>query len=265
MKIIVCVKQVPDTTDIRWTENNTLIRDGVESVVNPCDYYAIESALKVKDYNENTQITAISMGPKQAENALKEVLSMGVDDAFLLCDRFFAGSDTASTARVLAAGIKEKCNDFDIVLCGQYASDGDTAQTGPSLAQNLNIAIVTNVIKIEKIEQKYVVVRKITEEGILKIKIELPTVICMLKNDETVRMPKISGRMKAQDYNLPIYNAQDIGFNAEFSGFKGSPTYVKKAFRPQGHTLKEFYSDMESEQSANLLIKKLFEKELSNE
>ena len=155
MKIIVCVKQVPDTADIKWTENNTLNRDGVESVINPCDLFATETALRVKD-RLGAEITAISMGPKQAESALREVISMGVDNAYMLTDRFFAASDTAATARVLAKSIQEKCSDFNLIFCGQYASDGDTAQTGPSLAQNLGVSLVTNVKSIERIEEIYV-------------------------------------------------------------------------------------------------------------
>lgn len=258
MKIIVCVKQVPDTADIKWTENNTLNRDGVESVINPCDLFATETALRIKD-RQCADITAISMGPKQAESALREVISMGVDEACLLSDRYFAASDTAATARVLAKAIQEKRSDFDLIICGQYASDGDTAQTGPSLAQNLGISLVTNVKSIEKIENDKIIVFKQEEDFVSRIEAKLPAVICILTGKYLVRMPKISGRMKAQDAKIPIYTAEDINFDAAYSGLKGSPTYVKKAFRPKGRSDGEILYDNSAVQSAELLLDKIKE------
>lgn len=258
MKIIVCVKQVPDTADIKWTENNTLNRDGVESVINPCDLFATETALRIKD-RQGAEITAISMGPKQAENALREVVSMGVDNAYMLTDRFFAASDTAATARVLAKSIQEKCSDFDLIICGQYASDGDTAQTGPSLAQNLGISLLTNVKSIEKIENGKIIVFKQEEDFVSRVEAKLPAVICVLTGKYLVRMPKIMGRMKAQDAKIPVYNAQDINFNAIYSGLKGSPTYVKKAFRPKGRAEGEIVYDYSAEETAKMLLGKIEE------
>ena len=258
MKIIVCVKQVPDTADIKWTENNTLNRDGVESVINPCDLFATETALRIKD-RQGADITTVSMGPKQAESALREVVSMGVDNAYLLSDRYFAASDTAATARVLAKSIQEKCSDFNLIICGQYASDGDTAQTGPSLAQNLGVALVTNVKSIEKIEDDKIIVLKQEEDFVSRIEAKLPAVICVLTGKYLVRMPKILGRMKAQDTKIPTYTAEDIKFDAAYSGLKGSPTYVKKAFRPKGRTDGEILYDHSAQQSADLLLRKIEE------
>ncbi len=258
MKIIVCVKQVPDTADIKWTENNTLNRDGVESVINPCDLFATETALRIKD-KQGAEITAISMGPKQAESALREVISMGVDSAYLLSDRYFAASDTAATARVLAKSIQEKCSDFDLIVCGQYASDGDTAQTGPSLAQNLGVSLITNVKSIEKIEDDKIVVFKQEETFVSRVEAKLPAVICVLTGKYLVRMPKIFGRMKAQDAKIPVYTAEDIKFDAAYSGLKGSPTYVKKAFRPKGRVDGEILYDNTAVKSAELLLKKIEE------
>lgn len=258
MKIIVCVKQVPDTADIKWTENNTLNRDGIESVINPCDLFATETALRVKD-RLGAEITAISMGPKQAESALREVISMGVDNAYMLTDRFFAASDTAATARVLAKSIQEKCSDFNLIFCGQYASDGDTAQTGPSLAQNLGVSLVTNVKSIERIEDGKIIVLKQEEDFVSRIEAKLPAVVCVLTGKYLVRMPKIMGRMKAQDANIPVYNAQDINFNAIYSGLKGSPTYVKKAFRPKGRADGEIVYDYSAKETADLLLSKIEE------
>ena len=132
MKILVCIKQVPDTTDIKWTENNTIQREGVESVINPFDVYALEEALKLKRSLENVEITALTMGPSQAVDMLKKAIAIGCDKGVLISDRKFAGADTYATGKTIAAAIKSKLSDFDLIICGQFAIDGDTAQTGPS-------------------------------------------------------------------------------------------------------------------------------------
>ncbi len=133
MKIVVCVKQVPDTSDIKWTENNTMIREGVESIMNPFDEYAVETAIRIKEANPDSTITAITMGLPQAKDVLKRSIAMGADEAILLTDKKFAGADTWATSYTLAKAIKEKIGDYDLIICGQYAIDGDTAQTGPEL------------------------------------------------------------------------------------------------------------------------------------
>ena len=145
MKILVCIKQVPDTADIKWTENNTIQREGVESVINPFDIYAIETALEIKKSCENVEITALSMGPLQAEEILRKAIAVGCDNGVLVSDKKFAGADTYSTGKTIAAAIKTFCQDFDLIICGQFATDGDTAQTGPTIANNLNIPQVTYV------------------------------------------------------------------------------------------------------------------------
>ena len=253
MKIVVCVKQVPDTADIKWSENNTLIREGAESVVNPYDLYATETALRIED----SHITAISMGPMQAQKALKEVLAMGVNDAILLSDRYFVGADTAATSNALAAAIKTKLSDFDLILCGQYATDGDTAQTGPSLAQKLGVAVATNVKSIEKVEEDKVIVRKAVDDGTMRLEVKLPAVICMLESDYPVRLPSISGRMKAQDYKIPVLTAGDINIKADYIGFMGSPTQVKKVFHPESKRENKIYDEKTAEEAANLIIEKI--------
>ena len=266
MKITVCIKQVPDTADIQWTEHNTLCRDGVESILNPCDSYAVDSALQIKDKNENVHITAISMGPLQAEKTIREVIATGVDDGILLNDKFFAGSDTASTARVLAQAVKSKLSDTNLILCGQYASDGDTAQTGPSLAQNLGFGIVTNVVKIENIEENSLTVIKQTDDGKEKIQVFLPAVICLQKGRYETRLPKISGRIKAKNAQIPVYNALDIDINAETTGFKGSPTHVKKAFKPEGRQNCQLLVDKNSNEIRDKILELLNEiKKAENE
>ncbi|MBQ8168674.1 electron transfer flavoprotein subunit beta/FixA family protein, partial [bacterium] len=138
MKIALCVKQVPDTSDIKWTENNTMQREGVESIINPYDVYATELALKVKE-SLKANITAFTMGPQQATNMLKELIALGVDEGVLISDKKFAGADTYATGKTIATAIKKTLPDFDLILCGQFAIDGDTAQTGPCVASLLNI------------------------------------------------------------------------------------------------------------------------------
>lgn len=234
MKIVLCIKQVPDTADIKWTENNTLQREGVESVINPYDMYAIETALRIKDEQaENVNITVITMGPNQAFEALRKALAMGCDDAFLLSDKKFAGADTVATSRTLAAAIKTFVPDFDLIICGQFATDGDTAQTGPSIAQHLGITQVTYVNKIQSIGKENIILRREIEDGIEVVRAKLPTLVCMLKCEYEPREVFIEGYMKAQDYDLKVYGFEDIGLQQQDVGMKGSPTYVSKAFRPE--------------------------------
>ncbi|MCR5261345.1 MAG: electron transfer flavoprotein subunit beta/FixA family protein [Candidatus Gastranaerophilales bacterium] len=254
MKTVVCIKQVPDTADIKWTENNTLIREGVASIVNPCDLYAVDAALQLKYGDNSSEISAVSMGPLQAVSALKYVLAMGADNAFLLSDKGFAGSDTAATARVLSAAIKTKVSDFDLIVCGQYASDGDTAQTGPSLAENLDIPVITNVLSVQKIDDKKIIAKRITDYGIETVEAVCPVLLCVQKNDKKPALPKISGRIKAQKYSVPVYNAADIDIDVETTGFKGSPTTVKKAFNPKSEIECNMMTGKTSDELADIVI-----------
>jgi len=232
MKIIVCIKQVPDTADIRWTENNTMVREGVESIINPFDEYAIETALRIKDENPDTTITVLTMGPPQAEEILKRAMAMGCDEGILVTDRKFAGADTQATSRTLATTIREKAGDFDLIICGQFAVDGDTAQTGPSIAQHLDLPQVTYAKEALLIHQNKILVTKETEYGTEKIKMQLPGVICTIKCDYNPRKLTIANSMRAQDTTIPHYSMEDVGLDPESVGIKGSPTYVSKAFRP---------------------------------
>ncbi len=232
MKIVVFIKQVPDTADIRWTENNTMVREGVESIINPFDEYALETALRIKDENPEVTITVVTMGPPQAEDILKRAIAMGCDEGMLLTDRKFAGADTQATSRTLAKAVQEKAPDADLIICGQFAVDGDTAQTGPSIAQHLDLPQVTYAKEAILIHQNKILVTKETEYGTEKIKMQLPGVICVIKGEYVPRKFTILGCMKAQDTYIPHYSMEDIGLTADEVGFKGSPTYVSKAFRP---------------------------------
>lgn len=233
MNIIVCVKQVPDTTDIKWTKNNTILREGLDSIINPYDEFALETALFIKDNTEKSHITTISMGPQQATSTLKETLSKGADEAYLVCDKKFAASDTVATATTIAEAIKNNIKEFDLIICGQMATDGDTAQTGPGIAENLNLPQVTYVKKITSISENQLIVEKETDFGTETIKLNLPALICVQSSQNIPRQAKIDGYIFAQETKINIINFEDTKLNEEQVGIKGSPTYVSKAFRPE--------------------------------
>ena len=232
MKILVCIKQVPDTTEIKWTENNTMQREGVESIINPYDVYAIEMALRIKKNIPDTEITALTMGPLQAEDMLRKAIATGVDKGALITDRKFAGADTYATGRTLAQSIKKAVPDFDMVICGQFAIDGDTAQTGPSIANHLNLPQITFVRELIEVNNEYITVTRQADDGIETIKAKLPVLLCVLQGFEAPTRAKINGYIKAQKSEIKIYSLNDIGLQPEEVGLKGSPTYVSKAFRP---------------------------------
>lgn len=262
MKIIVCVKQVPDTSEIKWTENNTMIRDGVESILNPFDEYAIETALRIKEKTPGVTVTVVTMGPPQAKDVLKRAIAMGSDDAMLITDKKFAGADTQATSRTVAKAIKEKAGDFDLIICGQFAIDGDTAQTGPSIAEHLNLPQVTYVKEVVDIEERLVTVKREIEEGFQKIEMQLPGLICMLKCDYEPRKPAIKGVMKANRAQIPEFNHEDIGLDISEIGIKGSPTYVSKAFRPKQKKSGEVINESDPKEAAKILIEKLKERKV---
>lgn len=245
MKILVCIKQVPDTTDIKWTENNTIQREGVESIINPFDIYAVDMALKIKKEMKNTEITVLTMGPSQAEDMLKKAIALGCDKGILLSDKKFAGSDTYATGKTIASAIKKNCPDFDLIICGQFAIDGDTAQTGPTIAGLLNIPQVTYVKEVYKIDGKSFYAKREIEEGIETVKVEIPALICVLKGENEPPRAKINGIKKALESEIRILNLENIGILAEETGIKGSPTFVNRAFRPEHNREKcVFYTDI---------------------
>lgn len=256
MKIVVCIKQVVDSDDIKWTKNNTLDREGVESVVNPCDMLALETALQLKDNNENVSISVITMGPPQACSALKTAIAMGCDEAYLLSDKKFSGADTVATSRTLSAAIKKICPDFDLIICGQFASDGDTAQTGPSIAQKLNIEQVTYVTKVRAVSKepdKTITVTRKADENIEIIQTPLPALICVNECGCEPRNILINGYMRAQDYNIECINLETCGISAEETGIKGSPTYVSRAFRAISNRNNEVINCAEIAEAVNIL------------
>ena len=233
MKILVCIKQVPDTTDIKWTENNTIQREGLESILNPYDEFAIQEALNIKSLIPNTEITVITMGPLQASEILKRAIAMGCDNAVLLSDKKFSGADTYATAKTISSAIKTNFPDFDLIICGQFAVDGDTAQTGPGIASFLDIPQVTFVKRIKKYEENALYAQRELEDGIETVKAEFPAMVCMLKGDYDPARPTIQGTIRANKTEIKILGVDDIGLTSDEVGIKGSPTYVSKAFRPE--------------------------------
>lgn len=262
MKIVVCIKQVPDTTDIKWTEHNTIQREGVESIINPFDEYALETSIRIKE-KYGAEVIAVTMGPPQADDILRKAISMGCDGAILVSDRKFSGSDTIATSRTLAAAIKEKAPDVDLIVCGQFATDGDTAQTGPSIAENLDLPQVTYVKDILHVENNAITVKKEVEDGIETHCMKLPGLICMQKCDYELRPSKIKGYIKAQDSCISQCNAEDIKLDLSLAGIKGSPTYVSAAFRPEQKKQGEITTHESSADAALFIASKIKEMNLS--
>lgn len=235
MKIIVCIKQVPDTTDVKINpETNTLIREGVASMINPFDMYAIEEAVRLKERFGGEAIV-VTMGPPQAQDALREALSLGVDSAIHLSDRAFAGSDTWSTSLILSRAIA-KIGDVDLIICGKQASDGDTAQVGPGIGAHLDLAQATYVRRIDSIHldttPKIMVVERLLEEGYELIELKLPVLITVVKEINEPRMPSLRGKMNARKAVIPTWTNKELNIEEDKIGLNGSPTQVVKIFTP---------------------------------
>lgn len=231
MNIIVCIKQVPNTTEVRINpETNTLIREGVESVINPFDMYAIEESIRLRE-KFGGKVTVISMGPPQAESALREAISMGCDEAVLVTDRRFAGSDTWATSYILSQAIR-KIGDYNLIICGKQASDGDTAQVGPGISTHLDIPQVTYVKKIEEIKETCARVERMTEEGFEVIETPLPCLLTVVKEINDPRLPSLKGKMKAKKLEIAKWDAENLNCDFDKIGLDGSPTRVVKIFTP---------------------------------
>jgi electron transfer flavoprotein beta subunit len=235
MKIVVCIKQVPDTTNVRINpETNTLIREGVESICNPFDEYALEEALRIKERldGQTTTTIAVTMGPPQADAVLRQALAMGIDEAILLSDRAFAGSDTWATSYALSKMI-EKIGDVDLVLCGKQAIDGDTAQVGPGIAVHLGYPQITFVKKIEEVSAKKIRAERMMEEGYQVVESRLPVLLTVVKEINEPRLPSIRGKMRAKRAAITTWTAADLDVDHDNIGLKGSPTVVHKIYAPE--------------------------------
>ncbi len=269
MLVISCIKQVPDTTQVKIDPvTNTLIREGVPFIMNPFDTHALEESLRLKD-RYGFRMVALSMGPPNADATLRKALAVGADDVALLSDRAFGGADTLSTSNVLSAAIARLAEQDEValVICGKQTIDGDTAQVGPGIATRLGYAQLTLVDEVQHVDvqRKVVRVRRKLEGRHEIVEAPLPAVITVVREINKPRYPTVPRRLSAQAATIPIWDNTVMGMDVNTIGLKGSPTQVNKIFSPErakGEILGDGASDPEG--AADLLMRKLVEKDLLN-
>jgi len=231
VNIVVCIKQVPDTSEVRINpETNTLIREGVPSIINPYDMHAIEAALQIRE-KAGGKVIVITMGPPQAESALRDAVAMGADEAVLLTDKAFAGSDTWATSYTLFKAVEKL--DAHIIICGKQAIDGDTAQVGPEMAEFLNIPHVSYVRRIEDVSEGSIRLQRLMDDGYDIVESSLPVLFTVVRELNEPRLPSLKGKMAAKKVEIRKLSAVDLEADAEKIGLKGSPTQVLKIFAPE--------------------------------
>ncbi len=256
MKIIVCVKQVPDTNEVKIDPvKGTLIREGVPSIINPDDANALEAALKIKDEYDDTTVDVITMGPPQAKSMLRECLAMGADSAYLLSDRAFGGADTCATSTTIAAGIANMGN-VDIIFAGRQAIDGDTAQVGPQVAQRLNLPVVTYVQEVEIKDGKCMVQRQL-EDGYELIEVQTPCLLTCVKELNQPRYMTVSGIVDAYEKEITVWNHEDVKLDPKDCGLNASPTQVFRSFTPDAKGKGEMIPAGNPSEIASTLVGKL--------
>ena len=265
MKIVVCVKQVPDTTEVKLDPvTNTLIRDGVPSIINPDDKAGIEAALQLKEkLNDGSTVTIVSMGPPQADVALREALAMGADEAYLLSDRAFGGSDTFATSTIIAAGLKKI--GFDLVITGRQAIDGDTAQVGPQIAEHLGIPQVSYAEDVQIENGDTVVVKRQFEDRYHILEMKTPCLLTALAELAEPRYMSVGGCFDAyREKEVKVLGFEDLKdmFNPEHIGLKGSPTNVYKSFTKQAKGAGTVYKDISAEDAVAAIVAKLEERHI---
>lgn len=257
MNIIVCIKQVPNTTNVQIDhETGRLKREGVESIINPFDEYAIEEGVRLKE-KIGGKVVVVTMGPPQAEAALREAISRGADEAVLVSDRAFGGADTLATSYALSSAIKN-IGDYGVIFCGKQATDGDTAQVGPGVAEMLDIPHVAYVKKIEDINDKTMKVQRMMEDGYDVIETPLPALLTVVKEINTPRIPSLKGKMAAKKATIKVLDAAAVGADTKRTGLNGSPTQVMKIFTPPQRSGGEKFTGDASE-VASALVKKMSE------
>lgn len=254
MNIVVCIKQVPDTMDVRIDpETNTLIRSGVPSILNIFDEFAIEEGLRIRE-KYGGKVTVITMGPSQADEVLRTALAVGADEVALLSDRAFAGSDTLATSYTLSKGI-EKIGNTDLVITGKQAIDGDTAQVGPGIASRLGFTQLTYVFKVGDIDfdAGKIIVERLLDSGRERVEGRLPALLTVVKDINVPRQPSILKMKKARNAEIPVWGAQDIDADLNQIGQNGSPTWVEKIFSPEQKTRGEMFEGDMDEVSRSLI------------
>ncbi|MBI1174007.1 MAG: nitrogen fixation protein FixA [Sideroxydans sp.] len=268
MHIVVCIKQVPDSAQIRvHPVTNTIMRQGVPAIINPYDLYALEEALRIKD-KFGGFVTVITMGPPQAENALRKALSFGADDAILVTDRAFAGADTLATSFALASAIRqiEKNMPVDMIFCGKQTIDGDTAQVGPGIAKRLNLELLTYISSITSVSagKKEIVVQRRSEGGVQVLKTRLPCLVTMLEGSNEMRFATMPNMIRAARTTVKRWDRIAAGIeDVTKIGLKGSPTVVSKVFAPSPKTVKAEIVQTESNEPQDLvgsLLMRMFTK-----
>jgi len=264
MEILVAIKQVPDTDKVRMDPvTGTVIREGVDSIINPLDLYAIETALRIKEQHGGL-VTVFSMGPPAAEKALKEAIAMGCDNGILITDKAFSGSDTWATSYVLSRAVN-LIGHYDIILAGERATDGDTGQVWPCLAAWLGIPVLTYVGSLEVQNNSKVIARRLIEDGYQNVEAELPCLVTVVKEIAVPRLPTLRGGKTARQTKLTIFNASDLGADSNFLGIAGSPTKVAKIFYPKitrNGVMIKASNEMECEAAIDKLIAFLSEHDL---
>ncbi len=232
MNIIIPIKQVPETNNVKMDEETgTMIRSGVESIINPLDLYAIETGLELKE-KVGGEITVISMGPSSAEKALREALAMGCDHGILLTGKEFAGSDTWATSYALSQTIKDQTN-YDLILTGERATDGDTGQVGPGIASFLDIPLSSYTSEIVSVDENKITVKRLIEEGYETLEMTLPSLLTVVKEISYPRLPTLSGKQRARKAKLKTFSANEVEMEKEKLGLSGSPTRVVSIDHPK--------------------------------
>jgi electron transfer flavoprotein beta subunit len=255
VKIIVCIKQVPDPENAKMdAESGTVVREGVELMVNPFDLYAVEEGLRIKE-KMGGEVIVITMGPPQAEKALREVIGMGVDHAVLLTSRDFAGADTWATSYTLAKAC-EKIGNYDVIICGKQAIDGDTAQVGPGVAAQLGIPQITFVRKLDEISEKEIKAERLVEGGYEVISSPLPILITVVKEINEPRLPTLKGRMNAKKAEIAHWGPDDIEADKDKIGLNGSPTTVDEIFTPDLSKDGKIFKSDQLQEAAEEIIQK---------
>ncbi len=257
MKIVVCIKQVPDTTEVKLDPvTGTLIRDGVPSIINPDDKGGLELALQLKDAY-GAEVTVITMGPPQAEAVLREAYAMGADRVILLTDRKFAGADTLATSNALAGALRTL--EYDLIITGRQAIDGDTAQVGPQIAEHLDLPQISYLEDLKYDGKKTFTVKKSTEEGYQILEVDSPCLVTVLSTANKARYMTVKGIVEAFDKQVEVWGFENIDVEESKLGLKGSPTKVKKAFTKGVKSAGEIY-EVDAEDSVGIIISKLKEK-----
>ncbi|WP_300747653.1 electron transfer flavoprotein subunit beta/FixA family protein [uncultured Brachyspira sp.] len=258
MKIVVCIKQVPNTTEIKLDPvKGTLIRDGVVSIMNPDDKGGLEEALKLKD-KFGAHVTVITMGPPQAEAILREAYAMGADRAILLTDRKFGGSDTLATSNALAQALRNI--EADLIISGRQAIDGDTAQVGPQIAEHLGLPQISYAKEIEYNKaDNSLTVKRLIEDGYYLLNVQLPALVTVLSEANTPRYMRVKGIVEAYDKEIETWSAETIKIDTALIGLSGSPTKVKKSFTKGAKQAGKVF-DVDTKEAVNIIIEKLKEK-----